>query len=194
MLTHFPVFESIVFFSNVISSVSMNLNPFMSFIRLSKCDSTNALVFVKWFNGFKLSWSSIPCDFACPLRAWFSSFILGTGALVMCSSSWSGLSVLGFGIGLYPFWNCSGGGNMMSSLMLFDGMGSGFMLSHFPALSYGIGLIISSCSLTLLLGFLDSCFNSNFISCDLLNLLRSFLFIFILYDLVFKPLLGKVVI
>ena len=47
MLTRFPVFESIVSFSKVTSSVSMNLNPFMSFNRPSKCDSTNALVFVK---------------------------------------------------------------------------------------------------------------------------------------------------
>ena len=75
-------------------------------------------------------------------------------------------------------WNCSGGGNMMSSLTFF----------------HVIGLIISACSLMLSLGFLASCFNSNLISCILLNLLRSFLFIFILYDLVLKPLLGKVVI
>ena len=90
--------------------------------------------------------------------------------------------------------NCFGGGNMMSSLTLFRGTGLGFMLSHFPVLGGGIGLIISSCSLMLLLGFLASCFNSNLISCDLCSLLRSFLFISILYDLVFKPLLGKVVI
>ena len=45
--------ESVVIFFNVTSKVSMNLNPFMSFNRLSKCDSTNALVLVKWFNGFK---------------------------------------------------------------------------------------------------------------------------------------------
>ena len=90
--------------------------------------------------------------------------------------------------------NCSGGGSMMSSLTLFHGTGLGFMLSHFPVLGGGIGLIISSCSLTLLLSFLASFFNSNLISCDLLNLLRSFLFISILYDLVFKPLLGKVII
>ena len=42
---------------------------------------------------------------------------------------------------------------MMSSLMLFRGMGLGFMFSHLPALSDGIGLIISSCPLMLLLGF-----------------------------------------
>ena len=30
-------------------------DPFMVFNRSSKCDSTNTLVFVKWFNGFKLS-------------------------------------------------------------------------------------------------------------------------------------------
>ena len=90
--------------------------------------------------------------------------------------------------------NCSGGGNMMSSLTLFRETGLGFMPSHFPVLGGRIGLIIFSCSLMVLLGFLDSSFNSNLISCDLLNLLRSFLFISILYDLIFKPLLGKVVI
>ena len=42
---------------------------------------------------------------------------------------------------------------MVSSLTLFRGTGLGFMLSHFPVLGGGIGLIISSCSLTLLLGF-----------------------------------------
>ena len=83
---------------------------------------------------------------------------------------------------------------MMPSLTLFRGMGLGFMFFHLPALSDGIGLIISSCLLTSLLGFLASCFNINLISCDLLNILRSFLFISILYDLVFEPLLGKVVI
>ena len=79
-------------------------------------------------NGFKLSWSSISYDFACPLRALFSSFILGTGTLVICSSPLGtgggflvgfgglcafcilrGLSDLGFGIGLYASRNCSGG-------------------------------------------------------------------------------------
>ena len=40
----------------------------------------------------------------------------------------SGLSVLGFVIGLYPSWNCSGGGNMVSSLTLFRGTGLGFTL------------------------------------------------------------------
>ena len=64
-----------------------------------------------------------------------------------------------------------GGGNMMSSLKPFRGAGLGFMLSNFPV--FGGGIV----SLTLLLGFLVSCFNSNLISCDLLNLLRSFLFI-----------------
>ena len=83
---------------------------------------------------------------------------------------------------------------MMSSSTLFHRMGLGFMFFHLPALNDGIGLIISSCSLMLLLGFLASCLNISLISCDLLNLLRSFLFISILYDLVFKPLLGKVVI
>ena len=55
MLMRFPVFESIVSFSNVTSSVSMNLNPFMVFERSSRCDSVSGLVFVKWFNGFKLT-------------------------------------------------------------------------------------------------------------------------------------------
>ena len=64
-----------------------------------------------------------------------------------------------------------GGGNMMSSLMPFRGTGLGFMLSNFPVFGGGIGL------LTQLLGFLASCFSSNLISCDLLNLLRSFLLI-----------------
>ena len=79
-------------------------------------------------------------------------------------------------------------------LTLFCGMGLGFMFFHFPVLGGGIGLIVSTCSLMLSLGFLASCFNGNLISCDLLNFLRYFLFISILYDLVFKPLLGKVVI
>ena len=55
MLTRFLVFESIVSFSNVTSSVSMNLNPFMVFKRFSRCDSVSGLVLVKQFNGFKLS-------------------------------------------------------------------------------------------------------------------------------------------
>ena len=50
------------------------------------------------------------------------------------------MSVLGGGIGLYPSRNCSGGGNMMSSLTLFHRTGLGFMLSHFPVLGGGIGL------------------------------------------------------
>ena len=83
---------------------------------------------------------------------------------------------------------------MRSSLTLFRGMGLGFMFFHFPVLRGEIGLIISACSLMLSLGFLASCFNSNLISWDLLNLLKSFLFISILYDLVLKRLLGKVVI
>ena len=82
---------------------------------------------------------------------------------------------------------------MMPSLMLFHGTGLGLMLSHFPVLDGRIGLIISSCSLMLLLGFLASSFDSNLMNCDLLNLWRSFLFISIVYDLVFKPLLGKVI-
>ena len=121
MLTRFPVFVSIVSFSNVTSSVSMNLNLFVVFKRSSRCDSVCGLVFVKWFNGFELSWSSISYDFAWPLRARFSSFILGI---------LSGLSVLGFGIGLYPF-----------SLTLLHGTGLGFALSHFPVLGGGVGLV-----------------------------------------------------
>ena len=70
-----------------------------------------------------------------------------------------------------------GSGNMMSSLTPFHGTGLEFILSNFPVFGGGIGSIISSCSLTLLLDFLAPCFNSNLISCDLLNLLRSFLFI-----------------
>ena len=151
MLAHFPVFELIVSFSNVTSSISMNMNPFMSFNRLSKCDSTNAFDFVRWFNGFELSWSSIPYDFACPLRAWFSSFILGI---------WSGLPVLGFGIGLYPSWNCSGGGNMRSSLTLLRGMGLSFTLSHFPVLGGGVGFF--------------HWFINNLINSPLVSLLRFF--------------------
>ena len=46
--------------------------------------------------------------------------------------------VLGGGIGLYPSWNCSGGGNMMSSLTHFRGTGLGFTLSHFPVLGGGL--------------------------------------------------------
>ena len=172
MLTRFPVFESIVSFSNITSSVSMNLNPFMSFNRFSKCDSTNVLVFVKWFNGFKLSWSSMSYDFAWPLRARFSSFILST---------WSGLSVLGFGIGLYP----SGGGNMRSSLTLLRGTGFGLTLSHFPVLG-GLIRFVGSCATSSLNGSLSSksswlltffdffCFNSNLINCPLVSFLRSY--------------------
>ena len=52
---------------------------------------------------------------------------------------------------------------MMSSLTPFHGTGLGFMLPNFPVFGGGNG------SLMLLLGFLASC--------DLLNLLRPFLFI-----------------
>ena len=51
----------------------------------------------------------------------------------------SGGFLVGFG-GLSR--NCFGG-NMMSSLTLFRGTGLGLMLSHFPVLGGGIGLIIS---------------------------------------------------
>ena len=51
----FPVFELDVSFLNVISSVSINLYPFIIFNRSFRCDSINTLVFVKWFNRFKLS-------------------------------------------------------------------------------------------------------------------------------------------
>ena len=138
MLTCFPVFESIVSFSNVTFSVSMNLNPFMVFKRSSRCDSVCGLVFVNWFNGIKLSWSSISYNFACPLRARFSSFILGI---------LSGLSVLGFGIGLYPF-----------SLTLLRGIGLGFTLSHFPVLGGEVGLMcfVGSCVTSSLNGSLSS--------------------------------------
>ena len=64
-----------------------------------------------------------------------------------------------------------GGGNMMSSLTPFRGTGLWFYAFQFPVFGGGIG------SLTQLLGVLASCFSSNLISCDLLNLLRSFLFI-----------------
>ena len=57
---------------------------------------------MKWFNGFELSRSSIPYDFACPLIALFSSFILG-----VVIGGEGGFRV-GFG-GLYPSLNFSGG-------------------------------------------------------------------------------------
>ena len=53
--SHFPVFESKVFFSKVISSVIMNLNPFIIFNKSLRCDSTTSFGFVKWFIGSKLS-------------------------------------------------------------------------------------------------------------------------------------------
>ena len=88
-----------------------------------------------------------------------------------------GFLVVFGGLSRNPF----GGGNV-SSLTLFRGMGLGFTPSHFSVLGDGIGL------LTL------SLFDSNLINCDLLNFFRSFFFISILYDFVFKPFLGKVVI
>ena len=45
ILLRSPVFGLDVSFSNVTSSVSMNLYPFMVFNRFFRCDSTNALVF-----------------------------------------------------------------------------------------------------------------------------------------------------
>ena len=58
-------------------------------------------------------------------------FLVGFGGLrAFCILS--GLSVLGFGIGLYP----SGGGNMRSSLTLLRGT-----LSHFPVLGGGVGFV-----------------------------------------------------
>ena len=51
--SQFPVFELDVSFLNITSSVSMNLYPFIIFNRSFRYDSTNTLVFVKWFNGFK---------------------------------------------------------------------------------------------------------------------------------------------
>ena len=82
------------------------------------------------------------------------------------------LSVLGFVIGLYPSWNCSGSGNMVSSLTLFCGTSLGFTLSHFPALGGGVG-------------FFHWLIN-NLINCPLVSFLRSFFSISILYNLVFK--------
>ena len=65
---------------------------------------------------------------------------------------WSGLSVLDFGIALYPSRNCSGGSIMLSysltiCLTLFRGTGLGFTFFHFPILGGGIGLYESlNCS------------------------------------------------
>ena len=81
------------------------------------------------------------------------------------------MSVLGFGIGLYPSWNFSGGGNMRSLLTLLHGTGLGFTLSHFPVLGGGVGSF--------------HWFINNLISCPLVSFLRSFFFIFsILYYMV----------
>ena len=74
------------------------------------------------------------------------------------------MSVLGFGIGLYPSWNLSGGGNMRSLLTLLHGTGLGFTLSHFPVLGGGVGSF--------------HWFINNLISCPLVSFLRSFFFIF----------------
>ena len=74
------------------------------------------------------------------------------------------MSILGFGIGLYPSWNFSGGGNMRSLLTLLHGTGLGFTLSHFPVLGGGVGSF--------------HWFINNWISCPLVSLLRSFFFIF----------------
>ena len=84
------------------------------------------------------------------------------------------MAFLGFGIGLYPSWNCSGGGNMTSLSTLLHGMGLGFTFSHFPVLDSGV----------------DSfhCFINNLISCPLVSFLRSFFSISILDGLVFKSL------
>ena len=80
------------------------------------------------------------------------------------------MSVLGFGIGLYP----SGGGNMRSSLTLLHGIDSGFTLFHFPVLGGGVGLMrfAGSCATSTLNGSLSSksswlltFLNSNLINC-----------------------------
>ena len=102
-------------------------------------------------------------------------FLVGFGGLrAFCILS--GLSVLGFGIGLYP-----------SSLTLLRGT-----LSHFPVLSGGVGFV-GSCATSSLNGSLSSksswlltFFNSNLINCPLVSFLRSFFSISILYGLVFK--------
>ena len=67
--------------------------------------------------------------------------------------------------------------------MLFHGMGLGFTLFHFPVLGGGIGLIISSCSLMLLLNLLRSFLFISIvdISAFSLSVLTSLLFIFIIF-------------
>ena len=52
----------------------------------------------------------------------------------------SGLSFLGFGIGWYPSWNCSGSGNMMPSLTLFRGM---VWVLRFPIFQFSVGDLAS---------------------------------------------------
>ena len=74
------------------------------------------------------------------------------------------LSVLGFGIGRYPSWNCSGGGNMISSVTL----------SHFSVLGGVFGFF--------------HWFINNLINCPLVSFLRSSFSISILYGLVFNPI------
>ena len=64
IISRFPVFESKVLFSKVTCSVIMNLNLFIVFSKFLRCDSTTSFVFVKWFNGSKLSWISILCYMA----------------------------------------------------------------------------------------------------------------------------------
>ena len=101
-------------------------------------------------------------------------FLVGFGSLrAFCILS--GLSVLGFGIGLYP----SVGGNMRSSLTLLRGTGLGFTLSHFPVLGSGVGLIryVGSCAISFLNGSLSSksswsltFFNSHLINCPIVSL------------------------
>ena len=95
---------------------------------------------------------------------------------------------------------------MRSSLTLLHGTGLGFTLSHFPVLGGGGGLMhfACSCATSSLNGSLLSksswlltFFNNNLINCSLVSFLRSFFYIFsipILYDLVFKPFLGRVAI
>ena len=75
--------------------------------------------------------------------------LIGFGSLrAFCI--WSGLSVLDFGIGLYPSLNCGGGGNMRSlysltiCLTLLRGLGKGLLILVRGA---GIGLYASlNCS------------------------------------------------
>ena len=68
------------------------------------------------------------------LRDWWWFLVGFSGLCAFCILS--GLSVLGFGIGLYP----SGGGNMRSSLTLLCET-----LSHFPVLGGGVGFV-GSCA------------------------------------------------